>query len=68
MDPRESMIIQHNSKFESFSGYENLEDDENEDDEKLAILVSDKYSEFSDDKIRDEIKKLKNMFDIDRER
>ncbi|MFH0834326.1 MAG: hypothetical protein V2A63_02975, partial [Patescibacteria group bacterium] len=31
---------------------------ENEDDEKLALLVSDKYSEFSDDKIRDEIKNL----------
>lgn len=31
---------------------------ENEDDEKLALIVSDKYSDFSDDKIRDEIKNL----------
>lgn len=33
---------------------------ENEEDEKLAVLVSDKYSEFSEDKIREEIKNLKS--------
>ena len=33
---------------------------EGEEDEKLAVLISDKYSEFSDDKIRTEIKSLKS--------
>lgn len=33
---------------------------ENEEDEKLALLVSDKYAEFSEDKIREEIQNLKN--------
>ncbi len=37
---------------------------ENEEDEKLALLVSDKYAEFSEDKIREEIQNLKNKISI----